>query len=95
MIPALAAASRSASAAGLYRRRRVVSAADGPRVTVDGRALVAFCSNDYLGLAAHPRIRASFAAAVAEHGVGAGAAHLVTGHHALHHELEAALARPV
>ena len=93
MIPALAAALAERDAAGLYRRRRVVSAADGPRVTVDGRALVAFCSNDYLGLAAHPRIRASFAAAVAEHGVGAGAAHLVTGHHALHHELEAALAR--
>ena len=93
MIPALAAALAERETAGLYRHRRIVSAADGPRMTVDGRALVAFCSNDYLGLAAHPQIRAAFVAAASQHGVGAGAAHLVTGHHALHHELETALAR--
>ncbi len=92
MIPALAAALAEREAAGLYRRRRVVDAADGPRMTLDGRPLVAFCSNDYLGLAAHPAVVASFTAAAGEHGVGAGAAHLVSGHHRLHHELEDALA---
>lgn len=92
MIPALAAALEAREAAGLYRRRRVVESANGPRMTVDGRALVAFCANDYLGLAAHPAIVAAFAAAASEHGVGAGAAHLVSGHHRLHHELEDALA---
>ncbi len=92
MIPALAAALAEREAAGLYRRRRVVESADGPRMTVDGRPLVAFCSNDYLGLAAHPTVVAAFTAAASEHGVGAGAAHLVSGHHRLHHELEDALA---
>ncbi|MEX0899328.1 MAG: 8-amino-7-oxononanoate synthase [Gammaproteobacteria bacterium] len=92
MIPALAAALAEREAAGLYRRRRVVDAAAGPRMTLDGRPLVAFCSNDYLGLAAHPAIVAAFTAAAVKHGVGAGAAHLVSGHHHLHHELEDALA---
>lgn len=91
MIPALAAALAEREAAGLYRRRRVVDGA-GPRMRVDGRELIAFCSNDYLGLAAHPEIAAACVDAVRQYGVGAGAAHLVSGHHALHDELERALA---
>lgn len=91
MIPPLAAALAERDAAGLYRRRRVVDG-PGPRMRVDGRELVAFCSNDYLGLAAHPEVAAACADAVQQHGVGAGAAHLVCGHHVLHEELEHALA---
>lgn len=78
---------------GLYRRRRVVTARDGAVVEVDGRRLVEFCSNDYLGLATHPDVAAARAAAARASGAGAGASHVVTGHHTHHHELEDAIAR--
>jgi 8-amino-7-oxononanoate synthase len=58
-----------------------------------GRRLVSFSCNDYLGLAHDPRVKAAAAAAVARHGVGAGASRLVTGSHPLLHQLEARLAR--
>ena len=61
-------------------------------VVVDGREVLNFCSNDYLGLAADPRIAAAFKAGVDRWGVGAGASHLVCGHTTAHHELEEALA---
>ncbi len=77
----------------LYRRRRVLDGAQGREVVIDGRRLLNFCSNDYLGLAADPRLASSFAQAVARWGVGAGASHLVCGHTRAHHELEEALAR--
>src|SRR5690606_3939175 len=60
---------------------------------VDGRPMLAFCSNDYLGLANHPELVARWREAVLETGVGGGASHLVCGHHAAHHALEQALAR--
>lgn len=59
---------------------------------MDGRRILAFCSNDYLGLANHPATRAAFMQGVREYGVGSGAAHLVTGHSRAHHTLEEALA---
>ncbi len=59
---------------------------------VDGQDYVAFCSNDYLGLAAHPEVIAAAQAGAAEYGVGAGASHLILGHSQAHHALEAALA---
>lgn len=77
---------------GLYRRRRVIEAADGPRVRIDGRELTAFCSNDYLGLSGHPRIVAAWQRGAERWGVGAGAAHLVSGHTAAHRALEEELA---
>jgi 8-amino-7-oxononanoate synthase len=79
--------------ATLLRRRRVVSGAQGPVLDVDGRRVVAFASNDYLGLAAHPRVIEAAAEAARCHGVGAAASHLISGHHALHEALEVALAR--
>jgi len=80
-------------AAGLYRRRRLVSAAAGtPRECVDGHEVVNFCSNDYLGLAREPRLAEAFARAARELGTGSGASHLVSGHHPAHHALEEALA---
>ncbi|MBI4754925.1 MAG: 8-amino-7-oxononanoate synthase [Betaproteobacteria bacterium] len=78
-------------AAGLRRVRRTLDGAQAPRASADGRQVLSFCSNDYLGLAAHPRLAAAVAEAAARHGVGAGASHLVSGHHALHGELEAQL----
>jgi 8-amino-7-oxononanoate synthase len=78
--------------AGLARRRRVLETPQGPRVTVDGREFTAFCSNDYLGLAAHPELIEAAREGAARHGVGAGASHLLLGHAAPHHELETRLA---
>ena len=79
-------------AAGLRRRRRnVESTGPAQQVSVDGRAAINFCGNDYLGLAQHARLTAAFAQAAAA-GAGSGASHLVTGHHPLHHALEQRLA---
>lgn len=76
----------------LYRRRRVVQSAPGREILVNGRTLLGFCSNDYLGLAADPRVAAAFKAGVDRWGAGAGASHLVSGHTSAHEELEEALA---
>ncbi len=76
----------------LYRTRASLESAQGPVVRLAGREYLNFCSNDYLGLAAHPRLIERFSAAARRHGVGSGASHLVCGHSALHEELEAALA---
>jgi 8-amino-7-oxononanoate synthase len=77
---------------GLYRRRRIVEGPQGAEVIVDGRRLVNFCSNDYLGLANHSSVVRAFRAGAERYGVGAGAAHLVCGHGRVHHALEEELA---
>jgi 8-amino-7-oxononanoate synthase len=79
-------------AAGLYRRRRVVDSAQGRELIVDGKTLLNFCSNDYLGLASDPRVRNAFQQGANDWGVGSGASHLVNGHTRAHEELEEALA---
>ena len=90
----LAAGLAELASAGRWRTRREVEAraTGGVRVRVEGRELLAFCSNDYLGLAAHPRVVEAFVAAAHEWGVGSGASHLVSGHCHEHHALEDALA---
>lgn len=77
---------------GLRRRRRVLESAQGPQVCVDGRAVLSFSSNDYLGLAADARIAEAAIASIRRDGVGTGASHLVSGHHATHEQLESVLA---
>lgn len=77
---------------GLARRRHVLDGAQGARVSLDGRACLSFASNDYLGLAGHADVARAAIAAIERVGVGAGAAHLLTGHHRLHHDLETRLA---
>lgn len=79
----------------LERRRSVLDGTQGAHVTIDGRHVISFCSNDYLGLAADPALVAAAHAALDACGVGAGAAHLITGHHRFHHDFEAAFARLV
>ena len=79
-------------AQGLLRRRRLLESAQGTHIKVDGRDVLSFCSNDYLGLANHPAIIAAVKQAADSAGVGSGASHLITGHHQLHHDLELALA---
>lgn len=76
----------------LYRHRLTLESAQGPLVQCEGRQYLNFCSNDYLGLAAHPRVIGAFQRAGALYGVGSGASHLVCGHSAVHHQLEDALA---
>src|SRR3990172_4878470 len=75
-------------------RRRLVPIASGAdaEVEVDGRRLLMLASNNYLGLATHPALRAAAAAAAERYGTGAGASRLVTGDLAIHHELEERLA---
>jgi 8-amino-7-oxononanoate synthase len=77
---------------GLRRSRRVLESSQGERVRVDGRKLLAFCSNDYLGLADHPALIAAAREGAELWGVGAGASHLICGHHAAHEMLEGRLA---
>ncbi|MFZ5455760.1 MAG: 8-amino-7-oxononanoate synthase [Pseudomonadota bacterium] len=77
----------------LLRTRLVLEAPCGPEAVVDGRRLVSFAGNDYLGLANHPEIVDAFREGVSRWGAGAGASHLVSGHQRPHEELEVALAR--
>ena len=78
--------------ANLYRQRPLLESPQGPLVKVDGRELLAFCSNDYLGLANHPQVIEAWRAGAEKWGVGGGASQLVIGHSTPHHELEEALA---
>jgi 8-amino-7-oxononanoate synthase len=77
---------------GLMRRRFAREGAQGPRIIVEGREYLAFCSNDYLGLANHPRIVEAAVEAALRFGVGEGASHLLSGHSEAHARLESALA---
>jgi 8-amino-7-oxononanoate synthase len=77
---------------GLLRKRRLLSSPQGACIKVDGREVLSFCSNDYLGLANHPDLIAALQEAAAESGVGGAASHLITGHHKYHEQLERALA---
>jgi 8-amino-7-oxononanoate synthase len=82
-------------ATGLWRQRRVLSTPQGARVVADGRALVSFASNDYLGLANDAAVVAAATEGARRCGVGAGASHLLGGHHAEHEALERELAAMV
>ncbi|UUY09811.1 8-amino-7-oxononanoate synthase [Pseudomonas sp. J452] len=88
----LAARLAERHAAHLYRQRPLLDSPQGPLVQVDGRQLLAFCSNDYLGLANHPEVIRALQQGAAKWGVGGGASHLVIGHSTPHHQLEEALA---
>ncbi|WP_343540748.1 8-amino-7-oxononanoate synthase [Stenotrophomonas pavanii] len=79
-------------AQGRRRTRRTVSRRDGVRLEVDGQWLTGFCSNDYLGLAQQFSVVNALQDAAAREGAGAGASHLVCGHHALHDALEREMA---
>ncbi|MNM84530.1 8-amino-7-oxononanoate synthase [compost metagenome] len=88
----LAARLAERRAADLYRQRPLLESPQGPEVVVDGQKLLAFCSNDYLGLANHPEVIAAWQAGAERWGVGGGASHLVIGHSTPHHQVEEAIA---
>ena len=83
---------RSLETTDMYRHRRLVDTAQGRVLSVDGRELLNFCSNDYLGLAGDARIAEAVAEAARKWGTGSGASHLICGHTSAHHELEVELA---
>jgi 8-amino-7-oxononanoate synthase len=76
----------------LYREPRTADSPQQPHVIVNGKRMLTFCSNDYLGLANHPDVIRAFQQATNTYGVGSGAAHLVNGHFRPHQQLEEALA---
>lgn len=80
------------AAQGLLRSRRTLATPQSPHIVVDGKSYLAFCSNDYLGLANHPQLISALQQGAQQWGVGAGAAHLVSGHFEPHHRLEQQLA---
>lgn len=80
------------AAQGLLRSRRTLATPQSPHIVVDGKPYLAFCSNDYLGLASRPELAAALQQGAQQWGVGAGAAHLVSGHFGPHHQLEQQLA---
>lgn len=88
----LAARLAERRAADLYRQRPLLETPQGPQVVVDGQPLLAFCSNDYLGLANHPDVIKAWRDGAERWGVGGGASHLVIGHSTPHHQVEEALA---
>lgn len=88
----LAAALQERRQRHLYRHRRLLESAQGPSIRVDGKNYLGFCSNDYLGLANHPKVIAALQRGATDWGVGSGASHLVSGHSAEHQALEEELA---
>ncbi len=77
---------------GLYRELRRVDCAPGPRLEIGGATCLNFSSNDYLGLANHPALKAAAIECIGKYGAGAGASRLICGSLAPFHELEDALA---
>jgi 8-amino-7-oxononanoate synthase len=77
---------------GLRRRLRLIGGPQGPRVLLDGEPVLLLCSNNYLGLAGHPRLREAAADAALALGTSAGASRLISGTMSIHTELEARLA---
>lgn len=88
----LTAALAERKAAGRYRQNRLRVGEQGVHIHLADKTVLSFCSNDYLGLAAHPDIKQAFKDAVDKEGVGSGAAHLLTGHSYYHQALEEKLA---
>jgi len=76
----------------LYRSRKVLESPQSVEPVIDGKKVLSFCSNDYLGLANHPDVVNRFKQAADQYGVGSGSAHLVSGHTKEHHSLEEELA---
>ena len=93
LLDSLAARLAHHQARQLTRRRRILDGPQGAEIVADGKSYLSFCSNDYLGLASHPAVAEALASGARAQGTGSGAAHLITGHHRLHQQLEEALAQ--
>lgn len=78
---------------GLLRQRRLLDSPQAEYIVANDKKYLSFCSNDYLGLANHPKLIAAMQQAAGDSGVGSGASNLITGHHRHHDELEKKLAQ--
>ncbi|MEO6118671.1 MAG: 8-amino-7-oxononanoate synthase [Methylotenera sp.] len=78
---------------GLLRQRRLLDSPQAEHIVANNQNYLSFCSNDYLGLANHPKLIATMQQAAGDSGVGSGASNLITGHHRYHDELEKQLAK--
>ncbi len=78
---------------GLLRQRRLLDSPQAEHIVANSQSYLSFCSNDYLGLANHPKLIAAMQQAAGNSGVGSGASNLITGHHRYHDDLEKQLAR--
>jgi len=78
---------------GLLRQRRLLDSPQAEHIVANDQKFLSFCSNDYLGLANHPKLIATMQAAAGDSGVGSGASNLITGHHRYHDSLEKRLAK--
>jgi len=78
--------------AALYRTRQIHTSPQTPTLLIKGQSYLAFCSNNYLGLANHPRLKKALQQGTEQYGVGSGASHLMMGHTLAHHDLEKELA---
>lgn len=93
MLLALQAELDQRKADGLLRQRRLLDSPQAEYIVTNGQNYLSFCSNDYLGLANHPKLITTMQEAAGESGVGSGASNLITGHHRYHDELEKKLAK--
>jgi 8-amino-7-oxononanoate synthase len=76
----------------LYRKARISESPQQPCMKINGESILTFCSNDYLGLANHPKVLRAFKQAAEKYGIGSGSAHLINGHSIEHQKLEEELA---
>jgi 8-amino-7-oxononanoate synthase len=92
MLAALQAELDKRKTEGLMRQRRLLDSPQAEHIVANSQPFLSFCSNDYLGLANHPKLIAAMQAAAGLSGVGSGASNLITGHHRYHDSLEKKLA---
>ncbi len=93
MLAALQHALEKRKIDGLLRQRRLLDSPQAEHIVANNQKYLSFCSNDYLGLANHPKLIAAMQAAAGDSGVGSGASNLITGHHRYHDSLEKQLAK--
>ena len=93
MLASLQLALDKRKAEGLLRQRRLLDSPQAEHIVANNKPYLSFCSNDYLGLANHPKLIAAMQKAAGDSGVGSGASGLVTGHHRYHDDLEKQLAK--
>jgi 8-amino-7-oxononanoate synthase len=93
MLASLQLALDKRKAEGLLRQRRLLDSPQAEHIVANNKPYLSFCSNDYLGLANHPKLIAAMQKAAGDSGVGSGASGLVTGHHRYHDDLEKQLSK--
>ncbi|MDI6732091.1 MAG: 8-amino-7-oxononanoate synthase, partial [Candidatus Margulisbacteria bacterium] len=88
MLEFISEALNQLKADGLYRSLKTIEKIEGSKIIIDGKELINFCSNDYLGLSQHPKVRERAIAAINEFGTGSRASRLICGNTVLHEQLE-------